>query len=162
MWSCHLHHQCTNEADERKQWHPIRVLWRLCGGGIYSKAINTFKNITGVLSGSCFTGVHFLTPKTAATFFSNDDSRQLEQRPVDASNVLSCHRCHPVIHCGKLAYASLHRRSERLTSPERLLCGLWLRVWGRKSSTGREDGTDLIKSSSVYNLCPCASKLFLS
>lgn len=54
VWPCHLHHQCTNEAYERKQSHHIRVLWRLCGGGIYSKAINTFKNSTVVLPGSMF------------------------------------------------------------------------------------------------------------
>ena len=52
VWSCHLHHQCTNEADERKQSHHIRVLRRRCGGGIYSEAINTFRNSTVVLPGS--------------------------------------------------------------------------------------------------------------
>ena len=52
VWSCHLHHQCTNEADGRKQSHHIRVLQRRCGGGIYSEAINTFRNSTVVLLGS--------------------------------------------------------------------------------------------------------------
>lgn len=40
---CHLHHQCSSEAGERRQRHHIRVLQRRCGGGVYSKAINTIK-----------------------------------------------------------------------------------------------------------------------
>lgn len=48
-----------------------------------------------------------------------------------------------VIRRGKPAYASSHSRRERLTSPERALCGLRIRLQKGNSSIGREDGTNL-------------------
>lgn len=67
----------------------------------------------------------------------------------------------PVIRRGKPAYASSHSRSERLTSPERALGGLRIRLPGKgiQASVGKTAPT-LIESSSAHNLCPCVSGLF--
>lgn len=55
-----------------KQSHHIRVLSRLCGGGIYSETINTFKknSVADLQRSMLFAGVNFLTSRTRASFFS--------------------------------------------------------------------------------------------
>lgn len=60
------------------------------------------------------------SPKINKVFMEGSRRRAL----IAGGFVPSRNGCHPVIRCGKLAYASLHSRGVKLTSPERARCRL--------------------------------------